>query len=193
MLGMKPRKSYKKFALIGTSSVGKTTLISKLEKKLSKKIGEGKVSISQEAARYYFSRKRVKKPFSYLNQKNVQSIARRFENKLQMRGYKIIICDRSVIDAVAYVHAMGDEKGAAKLHARMKEWVLTYDHFFLLDPEGVTYQTDKVRREDEETRNNFHLSFVRILKENNLPHSLISGDKKQRVNKMFKIISASMK
>ena len=187
------KKTYKKFALIGTSSVGKTTLITILQKELSKKYKDKTILISEEAARYYFSKKKVRKPFSFKNQKNVQNLAKKFEKKLQDNGTDLIISDRSVLDAVAYVHATGDEKGAEKLYKRMDKWLETYDHLFLLDPKGVDYQVDDVRREDERTRNKFHLSFVKILGSSDLPYSLINGDKKQRVNKMVKIISAPNK
>lgn len=192
MLGMKPRKSYK-FALVGTSRSGKTTLIVVLHKKLVKKYGAQKVGISQEAARYYFSNKKIRKPFSFVNQGKVQRIAKNFEEKAQKKGFKVILSDRSVLDAVAYVHAMGDKEGSKKLHKRMEEWISTYDHFFLLNPKGIKYQTDEVRREDEQTRNKFHISFVTILENLNMPYTLISGNKKERANKMFKIITGSIK
>lgn len=181
-------KKVKKFALIGTSSVGKTTLIKKLEKELKTSSPNKKIAVVREAARYYFESKKVRKPFSYINQRNIQGLAKKFEKKIHRKNPDIIICDRSVLDAVAYVRTLGKDNEWKKLLETVKDWLKTYDHFFLLDPEGVSYKMDKIRKEEEKIRSNFHKSFVRLLSELNLPHTIISGNKKERLEKMMEII-----
>lgn len=180
-------KKAKKFALIGTSSVGKTTLMKRLEKTLQKS-SRKKIIFVQEAARYYFERKRVRKPFSFKNQNNIQKLAKKFEKKAHKKNPDIIICDRSVLDAVAYVRTLDKNNEWEKLLETVKDWLKTYDHFFLLDPEGVSYKMDKIRKEEEKIRSDFHKSFVRLLSELNLPHTIISGNKKERLEKMMEII-----
>lgn len=179
-------KKTKKFALIGTSSVGKTTLLKKLEKKLT--ASKKSIVFVQEAARYYFERKNVRKPFSSKNQSNIQKLAKRFEKKAHKENPDIIICDRSVLDAVAYVRTFDKTDEWKKLLEKVSDWLKTYDHFFLLDPEGVSYKTDKIRKEEKKIRSAFHKSFVELLSELKLPYTLISGDKKERVEKMLDII-----
>lgn len=177
-------KKTKKFALIGTSSVGKTTLILELESALKGK----KVAIVEEAARYFFSRNKVDNPFSYDSQIRVQNLVKKFEEAAYKKNADIILCDRSVLDAVAYVMTVGRENEWKKLLNNVKDWLKTYDHFFLLDPNGINYRTDKVRKESKKIRESFHPSFVKLLLNLHLPHTLISGNKKERLEKMISII-----
>ena len=181
----------KKFALIGTSCIGKTTLLRELEFILSQQLGK-KVITVPEASRDYFQKRKVRKPFSYFNQRNIQNLARKLEEEAEKKNPDIILCDRSVLDAVAYVNAVGGEVEARRLWQKEKNWLTTYVHFFLLDPEGIPYQTDAIRRERSETREAFHQSFVAILGKVNLPFTLVSGRKDQRLETMIKIITSSM-
>jgi len=86
----------------------------------------------------------------------LQSLAKQFEKEAEKKQPDIILCDRSVFDAVAYVHAVGRIKDAAKLFNKEKDWLRTYAHLFLLDPEGVPYKTDNIRKESEDVRRAFH-------------------------------------
>lgn len=180
-------KKVKKFALIGTSSVGKTTLVKRLENALEKS-SKKKIVFVEEAARYYFERNKVRNLFSYKNQRKIQSLAKRFEKKAHMKNPDIIICDRSVLDAVAYVKTKGKRHEWQELLDKVRKWLGTYDHFFLLDPEGVSYRMDKIRREEDKVRMVFHKSFLKLLSDLSLPHTLISGSKKERLEKMMEII-----
>lgn len=182
------QKKHKKFALIGTSCVGKTTLLYKLEKKLQNKYRNRKIITVQEAARYYFEKRKVRKPFSYHNQSQIQTLAKKFEKKAETQKPDIILCDRSVLDAIAYIKTMGTRTEVEKLIKKAKKWLMTYNHFFLLNPIGVHYQIDSVRKEDIQLRKAFHTSFVHLLRDLSLPYTLISGSKKQRINKISDII-----
>lgn len=180
----------KKFALIGTSCTGKTTCLYELEKILKKKYRNKKIIVVPEAARYYFEKEKTRKPFSYTHQHKIQNIAKQFEESAEKELPSIIICDRSVIDAIAYVKTTGTENESKKLLQRVKKWLATYSHFFLLSPDGVPYKTDLIRKEDVQMRKSFHTSFLYLLKKLALPHTLISGDKKQRLKKIKNIIFA---
>lgn len=182
-----PNKA-KKFALIGTSCIGKTTLLNELQVIIPQKLDK-KVVISPEAARYYFSTVRVRNPFSFYNQSAVQQLARKLEMDAEKTSPDIILCDRSVFDAVAYVHAVGREEDAKKLYDRMKDWLMTYDHLFLLDPKDVPYKTDAIRKEPEEVRQMFHESFLTLLSNSELPFSVISGKEEKRISAMLTIIN----
>ncbi len=181
-------KQHKKFALIGTSCVGKTTLLLELEQVLQKTYHDKKIVVVQEAARYYFEKRKVNNPFSYISQSNIQSLVKKFEQNAQLQEPDMIICDRSVVDSIAYSQAKGTRKDVEKLYDKARKWLVTYDHFFLLDPAGIAYQTDEVRKESAETREAFHQSFLSLLEELMLPYTLISGNKKQRIKKMTEII-----
>lgn len=179
----------RKFALIGTSCIGKTTLLFELEQILIQTYQGRKIISVPEAARYYFETINTKKPFSYTNQRNIQNIAVDFEKKAEKQNPYIIICDRSALDAIAYVKAEGTEEEVNKLSRRVSQWLPTYSHFFLLDPKGVPYQTDEIRQETIATRELFHKSFLRVLTDLKLPYTLVSGSEKQRLIQMKEIIS----
>lgn len=178
-----------KFALVGTSCVGKTTLFLELSSELKEKYKNKKIITVPEAARFYFENKRVRRPFSYINQRNIQDLAIHFEKKVEQCKPDIIICDRSVLDAIAYVKTKGTEKEVARLLKRVTKWLTTYNHIFLLSPKGIKYETDHIRKEDSQLRELFHISFLNLLEKLNLPYTLITGEKKRRLKKMSRIIS----
>lgn len=184
-------KTPKKFALIGTSCVGKTTLLLELKKVLQKKYKNKNIITVPEAARYYFEKRKVRKPFSYINQYNIQSLAKEFEKKAEMQKPDIIICDRSVLDAVAYTHAAGKKQNTKKIFNRIDDWLKTYQHLFLLDPNDIDYKIDSIRKEHKKTREKFHQSFLEILSNSSLPWTLISGTIYERIPKIMNIIEAT--
>ena len=181
-------KPPKKYALVGTSCVGKTTLLSRTKAFLNANDPRLKVAIVPEAARIYFSQRSASNPFSYLHQKNIQDLVKEFEDQAEKTFPDIILCDRSVIDAVAYVKATDDEKGYKALVENVSQWLLTYTHFFLLDPRGVPYETDDIRKENLQTREKFHKGFLDVFLSYPLPYSFISGTLDERLNKIVQII-----
>ena len=185
------QRSYKKFALIGTSCTGKTTLIKDLSLLLKKEYAKKDIAVVPEAARLYFGAFQVKNPFSYKHQRNVQLLARQLEIYTQEHFGDIVLTDRSVVDAIAYVWAMGDRKGAKRLIKLMEDWFESYDHIFLLDPAGISYKTDKVRKESAKTRDKFHKAFLTVLPHLSSSWKLISGSKNRRLQTMLKIIYRS--
>lgn len=184
-------KKYKKYALIGTSSTGKTTLATKLFKEIKDRYKKKHVVLIPEVARLYFTIFKTKTPFAYEHQSNIQSLVKELETLALETNPEVILSDRSVIDAAAYVHSTGDKKGAQKLLSKAEEWIKTYDHIFLLDPVGVSFTHDKIRKEDLETRNKFHESFMMILPTLTSRWTLITGSKKKRLQTMSDIIYTS--
>lgn len=182
------QRNYKKFALVGTSCVGKTTLLHELSKTLVKKYPQKKVVTVPEAARLYFALVKSKNPFSFYEQRNVQALAKELENHMTTLNPHIILTDRSVIDAVAYLQAMGKHTASAKLTQYAKDWLKTYDHLFLLDPADIVYAKDKIRKESQKTRSAFHSSFLSVLPKSKVSWTLISGTKKKRLAHMLEII-----
>lgn len=180
----------KKFALIGTSCVGKTTILNLLPKKLQEVFPNKKIVVVEEAARLYFSMRKTKNPFSHHHQKNIQFLAKKLERKTLKQFPDIVICDRSVIDAIAYRHAVSKmDKKLQFLIKRIKPWLSSYHHFFLLDPNGVPYKTDNIRQESLNTRMHFHDSFVSVLSMLPISYTLISDlTVEKRVQSIVRII-----
>lgn len=185
------QKNYKKYALIGTSCVGKTTLLQELERELKKNFPRRKTVTVPEAARLYFGAYKTKNPFSYNSQRNVQKLAHQLELYAQSLLPSYILTDRSVLDAGVYLHAMGDKAGSKKLLYGVRELIESYDYVFILDPKGVPYKTDGVRKETSTTRNRFHQSFLALVPQYTNRWKIISGTPKKRLQQMLKVIYTS--
>lgn len=177
-----------KIALIGTSCVGKTTLLVSLADVLRQELPGIKVETIEEAARIYFTHNKTEEPFLYFHQWQIQTLAKLQEQIAYFKNPHAILTDRSILDAVVYVKTMGDEKGAEKLLQQEKGWLSTYTHFFLLDPKGVPYKTDGVRKEAKNLRDTFHKTFVKLLSQLHLPHTIVSGSEQKRLETVFKFV-----
>ncbi len=181
-----------KYALIGTSCVGKTTFVHELENLLKKEVSGTKIEVVEEAAREYFIHNKTEEPFSYFHQSRIQTLAHIQEQLVYFKNPNIILCDRSVLDAIAYVQTNGEKNAALKLLEKEKKWLSTYTHFFLLDPKGVPYKNDAIRKESKKTREFFHKTFVEILSTLKLPHTLVSGNPQKRLQTMLDTILSEL-
>lgn len=171
-----------KIAFVGTSCTGKTTLVDNYR-------DNPNVLVVDEAARIFFTQNPgIAERFSVDTQGKVQALALKNEQAAHQSGARLILCDRSVIDAVVYVRSQGDKKGAEKLLNRVRFWLPTYHKFLLLDPADIPYKTDDIRQEDETTRQNFHNAFLEFFSETGLPFELLSGKLEKRVKRIEEII-----
>lgn len=177
-----------KYAFIGTSCVGKTTFVHKLNNELKKEIPGIKIEVVEEAARTYFTYNKTDERFSLFHQGRIQTLTRLQEQIAYFKNPNIILCDRSVLDAIAYVQTLGNKGSAKKLLEKEKDWLGTYTHFFLLDTKDIPYKTDGIRKESKKTRESFHKTFVEILSTLKLSHTLVSGNSQKRIQTMFDTI-----
>lgn len=182
----------KKFALVGTSCVGKTTLLNKLKRTLPKHFGDKEIIFIDEAARVYFTQVQTTEPFQFIHQKGIQDLAIKLEKEAHEKAPDIIISDRSVLDAMVYVASFADTTGKKALQQNAESWIATYTHFFLLDPKGVPYYTDEVRKESENQRQTFHETFVREFESLQIPYTLISGSLQNRLMTITNHIEQSL-
>lgn len=180
---MKEQFEPRKIAFVGTSCTGKTTLIHAYR-------NDPDVVIVEEAARIFFTQNsQIKDRFSSDTQGKVQALALKNEQDAHQSGASIILCDRSVIDAVVYVSSQGDTQGAGELLKRVEFWLPTYHKFLLLDPANVPYETDDIRQETPETRQKFHDAFLEFFKETGIPYELLSGTIEERMTRVNQIIN----
>lgn len=180
---MPEREQPRKLAFVGTSCVGKTTLLDEYKRR------SPLVTIVEEASRKFFIQNPdIKKRFSFEVQGKVQQVALENEERAHGSGATIILCDRSVIDAIVYVKAKGDQVGARELFKRIEFWLPTYHKFLLLNPADIPYQKDNVRQEDEAERQEFHEAFINFFNETGIPYELLSGTMEQRIVKVDEII-----
>lgn len=177
---MSERVEILKVAFVGTSCVGKTTLVEEYRKR-----GIPGLLITDEAARDYFTRNpTVVDRFSVGVQSEIQALVLRNEQIAYKSGASRIICDRSVLDAVAYVRSQGDIKGSRQLLERIKFWIPTYENLLLLDPADIPYQIDSIRQESEEVRQKFHQVFLELFQEEGISYELLSGTLVQRISRV---------
>ncbi len=180
-----------KFAFVGSSSVGKTALLEVYRKKYS---GNPNVVFVEEAARIYFiehSSMPLAERFAEQAQGQVQDLAIKTEQLAHGLGARLIFCDRSVLDAVAYVRSTGDRKGADRLLRKVEGWIPTYTGLFLLDPAGVPFANDEVRQENHDTRQRFHEAFIDLFESEGIAYELLSGTEQSRIQRVDQVIKSS--
>jgi len=173
----------RKFALVGSARVGKTAIFEELKRIYSR---DKKVAFVEEAARDLILRLKPKTHFSFKFQSLIQDEVLKREK--EVCDFPIIICDRSVIDAIIYCQALGFEKGAQKLYLKVKSWLPTYTKFFLLDIAGIPLERDGVRTDWLALREKAHQLFLEFLEKESLPYKLIQGSEKERLRKILKEI-----
>jgi len=155
--------------------VGKTTLFKAYEA-----AENGRLLLSAEVARWYLRGIPDERKFTYVIQAGLQDAIMRQESEIGASGKGVILCDRSVLDAVSYLRAWGDIADSQKLFERVRSWAASYAHFFLFDPEDVPYFNDDVRTENVIVRNRMHETFKELLDEYELPYQLLSGSITER-------------
>ncbi len=174
----------KKIAFIGSSCVGKTALIDLYKAKYS---NDNRVAFVNEAAPTYFINNPEADRFSEATQGNIQDLALDQESKKQRHGLLRTFCDRSVIDAPAYLLAYGNKEGSKRLLEKASFWLPSYDSLLLLNPADIPYKKDQIRTEEPEIREQLHEGFVTLLNDNDIRYQLISGTLAQRVRQVDEI------
>lgn len=166
-----------KIAFVGTSCVGKTTLLGEYSARQ-----DDRLLISTEVARWFLRGVTPdERKFTYTVQASLQDAIMRQEAEIDAEGTGLILCDRSVLDPASYLMAWGKTLDSRRLLERVKTWIPTYTHLFLLDPIDVEYFNDDVRTEDKDVRNRMHITFQEILDDTKLPYELLSGSLEERV------------
>jgi nicotinamide riboside kinase len=189
----------KKIALDGSVSVAKTTTVDCLRPALAllngldRKNGDPGpiVEIVTEAAREVFEkypkldRSGREADFRIVN-KIISNECRVFAET----DAQILICDRSLLSPLAFAACndaphLDDLKNNAQIRAHLK----TYDHFLLLSPKNVPFIQDDVRIEDESFRTRLHETFLDLLREMEVPYTLLEGPTMQRVSQVLAVLT----
>lgn len=178
----------KKIAFVGAAGIGKTTLLDELRQQYTH---DPSVVFVEEVGRAYFEENPTEPHlvFSFEVQKAIQDRIIKNEQDVLTQKPTTIFCDRSVVDAVVHLQAHENKEGADQLLGNVETWLPTYTLFLLLDPGDVPYETDAIRREDEETRNHIHDAFLRFFTETQLPYQLLSGTVEERLIHVKKLVS----
>lgn len=179
-----------KIAFVGTSCTGKTAIIETYRRRFK---NNPKVAFVEEAARIYFQNNpHVIDRFSVDAQGKVQALALSNEQSAHATGARVILCDRSVIDAVAYVKAQGNKEGSEELLQKVEFWLPTYYKLLLLDPADISYSRDEVRQENESKRWQFHETFIELFEEKQISYELLSGVIEERTARIDQILAEAL-
>lgn len=100
-------------------------------------------------------------------------------------GKSVILCDRSVLDGVAYATIYGDHEGAEKLLSFAKDHLPSYDGFLICDIKGIRLKRDPIRIETPQFRRRLHRTLIRTYSNQNIPFTLVTGNEEER----FKLVN----
>ena len=150
----------KKIAIVGTHGTGKTTLAYKICAEAKEK--GMNATIINEVARSC--------PFP-LNESSsldgcIWMVSEQIKREMDAIAQKtdIIVCDRSVLDMIAYVPY---EAAYGEIYEYLKmfcmKWFKTYDNVFWVHPTGETIEPDGIRATDVEFQKKIHISFQHTL------------------------------
>lgn len=147
-----------KFAIIGTSSAGKTTLTYQVIGKL-KELGVLVDGVLQQDRRIAFDRIKLETDQEAQYWVIFNQLIKECELLLK-HGTDVIVSDRSVIDFYAYYETMYGRN--AELFNFLKFWASTYDKLYFL--EKLPYHDDGARP-PEEFRDRVEVTLREIIKE----------------------------
>ena len=193
---LKPKKpkNFLKIAFIGSHGVGKTTLCSSVHARLKQK-NIASFMIDEIASD-------LPKGFEVNEKTDFESqfyiLLKQMEKELiqTKKHYKVLCCDRSVVDSLAYSHNAMKTLKKIKPHEIdfmehfVKYWLKTYDHLFLVEPFADIIEDDSYRSTDVEFRDKIHniiLDYIDSMKIAKKVHS-ITGTIEERTEKAMKIL-----
>lgn len=175
----------KKFAIVGGSSTGKTTLLKLLEEAYQ---DNPDVVFVHESARQFFSENPDQINFSLSVQEKILDLVFENEKKAEIGNPRLIVTDTSALEVMFYTRASGDEEGATQLMGKIENYIPSYDKFLLMNPIDVQFINDEIRLEDKETRDKIHQMLVDFYHHNQLKFELIAGTIPERKKRVSDII-----
>lgn len=174
-----------KIGLVGTVSVGKTTLVNALKE-------------LPQFQNYHFATERSKYLRDLGIPLNTDSTLKGQTIFLAERVSELmrenLITDRTVIDVMAFTNASKSIRQADKtsFEEYARNFINDYDYIFYVTPVGVEIEDNGVRETNAEYRDLIDFTIRNIL--NNYPHRIkglhtISGTTEERIKQILEVIS----
>lgn len=162
-----------KIAVIGTHGVGKTTLAALLFSE-AKRRGKNARFINEVARDCPFP---LNDKFSIEGAHWICTTQIHKELNAVSSKSDFIICDRSSIDPILYLHAgKHDQKKYHFLATYAQEWLKTYDKFIYVYPGDTEIINDQVRSTDRDFQDNVHIEFNKFIHDAKLKCICIESD-----------------
>lgn len=177
-----------KIAFVGTSCIGKTSLIEYFRKKYA--LNPAVVFVEEAATIFFRQHPEIVGPARQTVefQAQIQALQIELEKAAYAQNPRVIFTDRSALDAAAYVWSQGNFEGADELLDHSSDWIITYSLIYLLDPEGVPFQNNEVRNESVEDRQLFHQAFLEMFRDKQIAYVLLSGTLEERIRTIENIL-----
>ena len=177
-----------KIAFVGTTTIGKTTLIEHYKDRFA---SNPHVALIDEAGRVFFEKHKIRTEdrLSYSIQRRIQTEIIKNEQRAHSNNPELILCDRSVLDAIVYCQVGGDFTGSNRLWHRVRNWIPSYTHILLLDPTGIPFQPDQIRQENLQARQNIHDTFESFFQNTGIPYTLLNGTLEEKISFVDDIIN----
>lgn len=178
-----------RIALSGSFSVGKTTLAQAVFEKATGKLGAEQVSLVEETARKViaagFKLDRNGSLDAYLAYISMQLEAERRATT------KVVICDRSLADLLAYVRTNDDPNIPASFNRALEEIVRIESrhldwHCYI--PIEFPLVVDDVRPDDLDYQRAVDENYLRVLRDFDLPYVEVRGTIEERVTQVSKLL-----
>ena len=170
------------FSLTGSHSTGKTTLLGALRQILN----GNEFSLLDEPARHLIAQGYAMN--NEITDGGMMMYIAHFLSSIRNARAETIICDRSVLDLVAYTTVSRLPQLSSEAHALAEEFLLfeksvIREYFFV--PIEFPMQCDEVRPLAETYRISVEGRIHQLLLENNLPFTRITGPIEARVAKVL--------
>jgi nicotinamide riboside kinase len=176
-------------ALIGTSCVGKTTVIEAVKDLYP---NDGQITVLEEQARNYFEAHPEITGYTEASvQGQLMGLILAAEDQAIIRQPKVIVSDRAPICAPVYTAAGGDSESAEALYRLQKPRLPMY-RMLLLDTIGVPYKVDSVRQREGMDRQAVHEKYISFLGEHNVRYELVGGTLEDRINRVKTVIDENL-
>lgn len=169
-----------KVAISGTHSVGKTTLLRKIDLAGYVKIPEIPRQVILRLGK--LPHEMTQKEF-YLFQKELCEL----QVKAEKEAGENFISDRAIYDFIPYIQELKDKSLVKELTDYVLEHATAYDYIFYL-PIKFPLKVDNVRKNSDEFQKIIDERLINLYKKLNIPYVVIHGDRDERVKEVYNII-----
>lgn len=172
----------RKIAVTGPPCSGKSTVLRDFVETF-----DGHAVVAEEQARILLEGVPVEERSTIEQQYRLVAAIEVEEERAARRGLPVL-CDRSVLDGVAYLRNAGRREEAEALFDHIRFWLPTYERFVVCSPEGIPYEQDGVRTEPPEFRDSLYRHLIETFNDYGIEFDLLTGSREERHERIVAIV-----